>query len=97
MSLETTLTDIIACLRQGRFPNEQASYEDRRAYKLDLFKRPPIEAADTLRRYLARAQVEFGVALESARQEYHRRNRRSGADRSGSRAGRSRIALTTNL
>jgi hypothetical protein len=24
MSLETTLTDIVACLRQGRFPNEQA-------------------------------------------------------------------------
>jgi hypothetical protein len=23
MSLETTLTDNIACLRQGRFPNEQ--------------------------------------------------------------------------
>jgi len=24
MSLETTLTDITACLRQGQFPNEQA-------------------------------------------------------------------------
>lgn len=65
MSLETTPTDIIARLRQGRFSNEQAisqgivlrvlqelgwdSYEDRRVYKLDLLDHPPTEAAEVLR------------------------------------------------
>ena len=32
-------------------PAEQGSYEDRRVYKLDLFERPPAEAAETLCRY----------------------------------------------
>jgi hypothetical protein len=48
-------------------------------YKLDLFERPPAEAADTLTRYLARACVESGEALETARKEYRSRNRRSQA------------------
>jgi predicted type IV restriction endonuclease len=48
-------------------PAEQGSYEDRRVYKLDLFERPPTEAAETLRRYLARERVESGEALEAAR------------------------------
>jgi hypothetical protein len=60
-------------------PAEQGSYEDRRVYKLDLFERPPAEAAETLRRYLARARVESGEALEAARKEYRSRNRRSQA------------------
>ena len=60
-------------------PAEQGSYEDRRVYKLDLFERPPAEAADTLTRYLARARVESGEALEIARKEYRSRNRRSQA------------------
>jgi hypothetical protein len=58
-------------------PAEQGSYEDRRVYKLDLFERPLGEAAETLRRYLARARIESGEALETARNEY--RSRRSQA------------------
>jgi hypothetical protein len=60
-------------------PAEQGSYEDRRVYKLDLFERPPSEAAETLRRYLAHERVESGQALETARKEYRSRNRRTQA------------------
>lgn len=60
-------------------PAEQGSYEDRSVYKLDLFERPPTEAAETLQRYLTRARVESGEALEAARKEYRSRNRRSQA------------------
>lgn len=60
-------------------PAEQGSYEDRRVYKLDLYERPPAEAADVLRRYLERARVESGEALDAARKEYRSRNRRSQA------------------
>ncbi len=60
-------------------PAEQGSYEDRRVYKLDLFERPPADAAETLQRYLARARVESGGTLEAARKEYRSRNRRSQA------------------
>ena len=58
---------------------ERGSYEERRVYKIDLFERPPTEAAETLRRYLNRARVESGQALEIARKEYSDRNRRSEA------------------
>jgi hypothetical protein len=60
-------------------PAEQGSYEDRRVYKLDLFERPPAEAAEVLHRYLARERVESGEALEDARKEYRSRNRRAQA------------------
>ena len=60
-------------------PAEQGSYEDRRVYKLDLYERPPAEAAEILRRYLERSRVESGEALETARKEYRSRNRRSQA------------------
>jgi hypothetical protein len=60
-------------------PAEQGSYEDRRVYKLDLFERPPAEAGEILHRYLDRARVESGEALEAARKEYRSRNRRSQA------------------
>jgi predicted type IV restriction endonuclease len=60
-------------------PAEQGSYEDRRAYKLDVFERSPGEAAETLSHYLARARVESGEALEAARHEYQSRFRRSQA------------------
>ena len=60
-------------------PAEQGSYEDRRVYKLDLYERPPTEAAEILSRYLERARVESGEALESARKEYRSRNRRTQA------------------
>jgi hypothetical protein len=36
-------------------PAEQGSYQDLRVYKLDLFERPPTEAAETLGRYGAMA------------------------------------------
>lgn len=60
-------------------PAEQGSYEDRRVYKLDLYERPPAEAAAALHRYLDRGRVESGEALEAARKEYRSRNRRSQA------------------
>jgi hypothetical protein len=60
-------------------PAEQGSYEDRRVYKLDLLERPPGEATETLIRYLGRERVADGKALETARQEYRSRNRRSQA------------------
>jgi hypothetical protein len=60
-------------------PAEQGSYEDRRVYKLDLYERPSAEAGEILRRYLERARVESGEALEAARKEYRSRNRRSQA------------------
>jgi hypothetical protein len=60
-------------------PGERGSYEDRRVYKLDLFERPPAAAAEALSAYLDRPRVESGVALETARQEYRTRNRRSEA------------------
>jgi hypothetical protein len=60
-------------------PAEQGSYEDRRVYKLDLFERPPTEAAETFERYLSRDMVESGKSLETARSEYRSRARKSQA------------------
>ena len=60
-------------------PAEQGSYEDRRVYKLDLYERPPAEAAAALHRYLECARVQSGEALETARKEYRSRNRQSQA------------------
>ena len=60
-------------------PAEQGSYEDRRVYKLDLYERPPAEAAESLCRYLDFARVQSGEALETARKEYRSRNRQSQA------------------
>src|ERR1035437_4627088 len=60
-------------------PAEQGSYEDRRVYKLDLLERTPLEATETFSRYLARERVVAGEALETARQEYRSRYRRSQA------------------
>jgi hypothetical protein len=58
-------------------PAEQGSYEDRRVYKLDIYERPPVEAAATLCRYLECDRVKSGKALETARAEYRSRNRQS--------------------
>lgn len=60
-------------------PAEQGSYEDRRVYKLDLYERPPVEAAAVLHRYLDSARVQSGEAIETARKEYRSRNRQSQA------------------
>lgn len=62
-------------------PAEQGSYEDRRVCKLDLFERTEQESAGILRRYLERECVASGEALNTARQEYRDRNRRSAAGR----------------
>jgi hypothetical protein len=45
------------------------------------------EATETLSRYLARACVESGEALETARKEYRSRNHRSQARAVKSKAG----------
>ncbi len=58
-------------------PAEQGSYEDRRVYRLDLFERPAAEAAQTVSRYLLRARVDSGEALETARKEYRSLNLRA--------------------
>jgi hypothetical protein len=60
-------------------PAEQGSYEERRVYKLDLFERQPAEAVLMLESYLARARVESGEALETARKEYRSHSRRAQA------------------
>lgn len=60
-------------------PSEQGSYEDRRVYKLDLYERPPAEAADVLQRYLGCARVKSGEAMKTAQNEYRSRNRQSQA------------------
>ncbi len=65
--------------RTWRFylPAERGSYEDRRVYNLDIFERTSAEAAEILTRYIARARIQSGEALEAARREYHSRTRRS--------------------
>lgn len=60
-------------------PAEQGSYEDRRVHKLDLYERPPADAAAVLYRYLDCPRVQSGEALETARKEYRSRNRQSQA------------------
>lgn len=57
-------------------PAEQGSYEERRVFKLDLFERTDIEAAEILQRYLERNRVVSGRSLEEARKEYRDKNRR---------------------
>lgn len=56
-------------------PAEQGSYDERRVFKLDLFERDAGQAAAILERYLSKARVDSGEALEGARQEYRMRNR----------------------
>ena len=60
-------------------PSEQGSYEDRRAYHLDLAERDPEESADRLRRYLDRAAVASGEAVRRARQDCQSAKQRKGA------------------
>lgn len=86
-------------------PAEQGSYEaesdetphgvgfaaNRRVYKLDLFERPPAEAAETLTRYLARARVESGEALKPSASETPRRRRAPRANAVRQTARKSRV------
>lgn len=60
-------------------PAEQGSYEDRRVFKLDLFERTDQESAEVLQRYLERDRLDSGEALETARNEYRNKHRRSAA------------------
>lgn len=60
-------------------PSEQGSYEDRRAYHLDLAERTPTESAERLQRYLDRAAVAAGDATERARRDCQRAKQRKGA------------------
>jgi hypothetical protein len=60
-------------------PAEQGGYEDRRVYKLDLFERPPTEAATILDRFLNCQRIQLGEALETARKEYRSRSRKTQA------------------
>lgn len=60
-------------------PSEQGSYEDRRAYHLDLAERTPAESADRLQRYLEREAVASGAATERARRDCQRAKQRKGA------------------
>ena len=60
-------------------PSEQGSYEDRRAYHLDLAERDPADSADRLRRYLDRDAVADGSAIGHARRDCQRAKQRKGA------------------
>ena len=60
-------------------PSEQGSYEDRRAYHLDLAERDSDESADRLRRYLDRAAVASGEAVRRARLDCQSAKQRKGA------------------
>ena len=60
-------------------PSEQGSFEDRRAYHLDLAERDSAESADRLRRYLDREAVASGDAVRKARQDCQSAKQRKGA------------------
>ena len=60
-------------------PSEQGSYDDRRAYHLDLAEREPADSADRLRRYLDRDAVASGDAVGHARRDCQRAKQRRGA------------------
>ena len=60
-------------------PAEQGSYEDRRVFMLDLVERSIQESAAIFHRYLEQDRVASGEALETARNEYRNKNRRSTA------------------
>ena len=51
-------------------PAEVGSYDERRAYKLDLIERDAQESAYRLERYLLYNVVAKGAALENAREDY---------------------------
>lgn len=65
----------ICILTDGRdwsfyLPSGQGSYDDRRVYRLQLNERPSSESARIFQRYLSRARVKSGEALDAANQDY---------------------------
>lgn len=56
-------------------PAERGSYQERRAYLLDIVERDVDEVARRLKRYLDYQRVQSGDALESAREDYRSRAR----------------------
>lgn len=65
----------ICLLTDGRdwsfyLPSGQGSYDDRRVYRLQLNERPAVESARIFERYLSRARVKSGAALDAANQDY---------------------------
>ena len=60
-------------------PAEQGSYEDRRVFMLDLFERSLQESNEVFHRYLEEKRVASGEALDTARKDYHNKNRLSAA------------------
>jgi predicted type IV restriction endonuclease len=65
----------ICLLTDGRdwsfyLPSGQGSYDDRRVYRLQLNERPANESARIFERYLSRARVKSGEALDAANQDY---------------------------
>lgn len=66
----------IAVLTDGRIwnfylPGQHGSYEDRRVYQLDIVERETAEIVLRFRRYLDRARVADGGALNDAQSDYH--------------------------
>jgi predicted type IV restriction endonuclease len=57
-------------------PAMQGSYDERRAYLLDLLERDPEESAERLTRYLERSAVTSGAALTRAQEDYERAKQR---------------------
>jgi hypothetical protein len=65
----------MAVLTDGRewsffLPAEQGSFEDRRAYKLDLLERDVREAGQVFEKYLQFDRVKAGAAIDDARNDY---------------------------
>ena len=60
-------------------PAEQGSYEDRRAYHLDVVERSVSESVERLRRYLDRSAVRDGSAFKNARRDCQSAKQRKGA------------------
>ena len=72
----------IAVLTDGQewgfyLPAVAGNYSERQVYKLDLLERDIPECCSRLRRYLARNDVEQGVALSNARADHQASNRQS--------------------
>jgi hypothetical protein len=57
-------------------PGEEGSYEDRRVFRLDLTEHAPADASQYMTRYLGRARVADGTAIDEAVKELRDKGRR---------------------
>jgi predicted type IV restriction endonuclease len=62
-------------------PGAQGSYDDRRVYRLQIDQRPAVECVSILERYLSRARIKSGDAVEDAMRDYRNKASRREAKR----------------